>query len=727
MTMETTVLPFDPAAPDLIDCDREPIHIPGSIQPHGLLLVVERNSLTLAYAAGPVEAALGRHDWQGASLGELLDDALAGRIARLTDSTAVGAYIGPWTGPDGRCWDIAAHPGEAHLLVELEPCATGAPPAAVVLGSLEAAGRAFERASSVRGLCERAAEEFARITGYDRVMIYRFLDDDAGVVVAEHVAPGMDAFLHHHFPSSDIPRQARALYVRNLVRVIPDVAYVPAPLRPAWSEPAPLDMSDCALRSVSPIHMQYLRNMGVGASASISIVKDGLLWGLVACHHSEARGLSYDVRAACRALAGGLARQVKAKEEAEAYRERIRLRGFEDEILRGLRPDLPLEETLAEAIPRLRRMLDADGAAIFRGGRLTLDGETPPESAVREMVGWLADAAVVEAIHSDRWGQQEPRALPFQRLASGMLAITISVDEPFLLIWFRAEELQVVNWAGNPHKAVAAEGGALTPRASFEAWAETVAGRARPWSVAEIETAGRLRTALLDIRHRRRLHDLNGRLSETLADREALLAQKDFLIREVNHRIQNSLQLVSSFLGLQGRSSDSAEVKASLEEAQRRLQAVALVHRRLYRADQVETIDLGRYLEELIADLSSSMGAEWADHITASLAPITVATDRAVTIGLVLTELVINANKYAYGGRPGPIEIALEQHRGSFRLVVADRGAGKAKGGAGGHDAGGFGSRMMAAMVSQLQGQLDHGDNLPGLRTVLTAPLAPVV
>lgn len=722
---EATHLPFDHTAADLTACDREPIHIPGSVQPHGLLLVVERNSLSLAYVAGSAEAILGRSDWQGANLGAMLDDVLAGRIARLADSTAIGAYIGPWTGPDGRCWDVAAHPAADYLLVELEPCAAEATPAAVVLGSLEAAGRAFERASTLRGLCERAAEEFARITGYDRVMIYRFLDDDAGVVVAEHVAQGMDAFLHHHFPSTDIPRQARALYVRNLVRVIPDVAYVPAPLRPDWAEAGPLDMSDCALRSVSPVHMQYLRNMGVGASASISIVKDGLLWGLVACHHSEPRPLGYDVRSACRALAGGLARQIKAKEEAEAYRERIRLRGFEDEFLRGLSPDIPLEVSLAEAAPRLRRMLDADGAAIFRGGHLVLDGECPSESAVREMVGWLTDQAVVEPFHSDRWGEVDPRARLYQSLASGVLALTLSADEPFVLIWFRAEHLQVVNWAGNPHKQAVGESGVLTPRASFDAWAETVIGRARPWTPAEIETAGRLRGALQEIRHNRRLRDLNGRLSETLADREALLSQKDFLIREVNHRIQNSLQLVSSFLGLQGRASQSDEVKASLEEAQRRLQAVALVHRRLYRADQVETIDLARYLEELIGDMQSSMGAEWADQVTTSLSPITVATDRAVTIGLVLTELVINANKYAYGGQPGPIEIALEQHRGSFRLVVADRGKGKKTGK--GHGSDGFGSRMVAAMVSQLQGQFDVSDNLPGLRSILTAPLSPVV
>ncbi|MDO9336149.1 MAG: histidine kinase dimerization/phosphoacceptor domain -containing protein [Caulobacter sp.] len=716
---------FDPAAPDLTDCDREPIHIPGSIQPHGVMLVVERNSLSVAYGAGEVEQVLGSADWPGASLGAMLGDTLAGRIARLADSTATGAYIAPWTAPDGRHWDVAAHPSADFLLVELEPCAPEAPPAAVVLGSLEAAGRAFERAGSLRGLCERAAEEFARITRYDRVMIYRFLDDEAGVVVAEHVAEGMDGFLHHHFPAADIPRQARALYVRNLVRVIPDVTYRPAPLRPAWAEAAPLDMSDSALRSVSPIHMQYLRNMGVGASASISIVKDGLLWGLVACHHSGPRQLSYDVRSACRALAGGLARQIKAKEEAEIYRERIRLRGFEDEILRGVSPDISLDDTLAEAAPRLRRMMDADGAAIFRGGRLILDGECPSESAVREMVGWLTDQAVVEVFQTDRWGEIDARAEPFRSLASGVMALTLSADEPFVLIWFRAEHLQVVNWAGNPHKTATGEAGALTPRASFAAWAETVLGRARPWTPAQIETAGRLRTALLEIRHNRRLRDLNGRLSETLADREALLAQKDFLIREVNHRIQNSLQLVSSFLGLQGRASQSAEVKASLEEAQRRLQAVALVHRRLYRADQVETIDLARYVEELIGDMESSMGAEWDGEITTSLAPITVATDRAVTIGLVLTELVINANKYAYGGRPGPIDIVLEQHQGSFRLIVADRGKGKA---GGPNPAGaGFGARMMVAMVSQLQGRLEHSDNLPGLRSILTAPLTPVV
>jgi two-component sensor histidine kinase len=227
-----------------------------------------------------------------------------------------------------------------------------------------------------------------------------------------------------------------------------------------------------------------------------------------------------------------------------------------------------------------------------------------------------------------------------------------------------------------------------------------------------------LRQALLDARQTRRLKELNARLSETLEDKEALLEQKELLLREVNHRIQNSLQLVSSFLGLQARASDDETLKGSFEEARRRLSAVALVHRRLYRADQIENVDLARYLEELCAEMQDAMGPEWAGCLRLNIAPVLVPTDRAVTLGLVLTELVINANKYAYGGAPGPIEITLEEQGSKFRLIVADHGRGK-------HEPRqGFGTRMMTAMVNQLGGTLDYNDNKPGLRAVLTAQVS---
>jgi light-regulated signal transduction histidine kinase (bacteriophytochrome) len=602
------------------------------------------------------------------------------------------------------------------VVVEVEPGLGGDQPAAMLLAQLEQAGGAFERASNLKALCERAAIEFRALTGFDRVMIYRFLDDDAGAVLAEDLAEGMPSFLNHHFPGSDIPAQARALYVRNLVRVIPDVDYLPVPLEPAWTEAEALDMSDCVLRSVSPVHMQYLRNMGVGASASISIVKDGLLWGLIACHHRTPRLMTYDIRAAARALAGGLARQVRAKEEAESYRERLRLRGVEDEFVSHLALAGGLDAHLAEGMVELRKMLDADGVTVLRGSNLHTAGVQPPVAEAEALARWVLRRGP-EPVSTDRLSEIYPPARGFQAEASGLLGLVIAAEDPFVILWTRAEQVEVVNWAGNPHKAMS-EGpaGTLTPRSSFDAWREAVRGRSRRWTLAEVDAAQRLRGTLTESRNVRRMQDLNLRLTDAVNEKDGLLQQKEMLLKEVNHRIQNSLQLVSSFLGLQSRAAANPELHTAFEEARRRLSAVALVHRRLYRADQIETVDMARYLEDLIGDMNASMGESWAGKSTVDASPILVPTDRAVTFGLVITELVINANKYAYGGAPGPIEVSLEEHRANLRVIVADRGAGK-------HVISeGFGSRMMNAMVKQLGGVMTFGDNKPGLRAILTAP-----
>jgi light-regulated signal transduction histidine kinase (bacteriophytochrome) len=708
---DSAVNPFD-----LDACAREPIHIPGAIQPHGAILVADRTTQEISHAAGDVARLLGVDAWLGRTLGAVLGDRLAARLAQVTQSGAVSGYAGHFLGPQAS-FDVSAHVDGQRLIVEVEPGLETPLPATAILGQLEAAGAAFERAPNLKALCDRAAIEFRRLTGFDRVMIYRFLDDDAGCVVAEDRDPTLSTFLHHHFPASDIPRQARALYVRNRTRVIPDTAYVPAPLRPAGFESTDLDMSDCALRSVSPVHMQYLRNMGVGASGSVSIVKDGLLWGLIACHHREPMLMPYDIRAAARTLAGGLARQIRAKEDADRYRERLRLRGLEDEVTGRLVRSGGLDANLADGMAALGRMLDADGVAAVRAGELHLHGVCPPESAVRALARWVVEAGP-EPVATDRLAESYPPAADFSAQASGLLGLVVSADEPFVILWFRAEEVEVVEWAGNPHKAVSlGPGETLTPRASFEAWRETVRGRSRRWTLAEADAALRLRETLLEARSHRRLTELNLRLTEAIGEKDGLIEQKELLLKEVNHRIQNSLQLVSSFLALQSRALGDPKLHEAFEEARRRLQAVALVHRRLYRADQIETVDLGRYLEELVGDMNDSMAREWAGQITVDASPVLVPTDRAVTIGLVVTELVINANKYAYDGKPGPIEVSLEEHRADLRVIVADHGKGKHA------PAEGFGSRMMSAMVRQLHGQLAFADNKPGLRAILACPV----
>jgi two-component sensor histidine kinase len=202
-----------------------------------------------------------------------------------------------------------------------------------------------------------------------------------------------------------------------------------------------------------------------------------------------------------------------------------------------------------------------------------------------------------------------------------------------------------------------------------------------------------------------------------LREKDALIEQKQFLIGEVSHRVQNSLQLVSSFLALQARASNDPGLHTAIAEARRRLNAVALVHRRLYRSDQIEVVDASRYIEELCADMLASMDGRWAGDVSLDLSPVMLPTDRAVTAGLVLTELVTNANKYAYGGEPGPLEISLVEDRAHFRLSVADQGRGKES------PREGFGSRMMEALVAQLSGELEYQNNNPGLRAILTAPI----
>jgi light-regulated signal transduction histidine kinase (bacteriophytochrome) len=700
---------------DLTACDREPIHIPGAIQPHGLLLIADVSSQRVLAGAGDLEAHFG-DAWLGMPLAELLDQKVD--VSTLVAGTLVGRPVAmrPITSR-GTVIDVTLHRAGEHLLAELEPREAPSLSADALLTRLDGFAAAFERAADLASLCQSAAAAFRDLTGFERVMIYRFLDDNAGMVLAEDRDPALHSFLNHHFPASDIPQQARALYVRNRVRVIPDVGYAPQPIRPGEGGLSSIDLSDVQLRSVSPIHIQYLANMGVGASASVSIVKDGLLWGLVACHNGTRRTIAPEVRLACQALAGGLARQIRAKEEAESYRERIRLRSAEEQLIARLDPQSAPARWFEDHIELFRQMIDADGFAVLRGQQVVSSGVCPPPHQIKALVAWAKAEQTADPFATNVLGTLYPPARDYADVGSGMLVTTLP-GEGTTLLWFRAEEPQVVEWAGNPHKATLGDAGVLRPRSSFEAWREELRGHSRRWTLGEIDVVGRLRRDVSELRRSRKLVELNRELQETVAEKESLLAEKDHLLREVNHRVQNSLQLVQAFLALQAKSAEDAALSAHLDEAQRRLSAVALVHRRLYQGDQVETIDLSRYLEDLITDTVSALGAEWRANLRLDLAPVLISADRAVNVGLILTELVINANKYAYEGRPGPLAISLEEHRASFRLIVADQGAGKIRGRVG------FGTRMMDAMVQRLGGAIEQTDNQPGLRVIVTAPIA---
>lgn len=717
--MATRSVTTDPSL-DITACDREPIHIPGAIQPHGLMLVVDAATLDVVAGAGAIEDRL-TLEWLGRPLAALLGDEVAQMVAAMPIGPGTAIAAVPVDGIAER-FSVTAHriAGE-RVLIELEPGIVDAPwGKGSALSWIDAAVTSFERTADLPMLFDRAATTFQMLTGFDRVMLYRFLDEDAGRVVAEARSADLPSFLHHHFPASDIPKQARALYVRNKTRSIPDVDYVPAPIRPEGFET--LDLSDVGLRSVSPIHVRYLKNMGVAASASISIVKDGLLWGMIACHHYAPRRLSPELRAAAAGLAGALARQIRAKEEADLYRERLRLRAAEDSLLPRIVGMGDLVPAIRRLMPEVMTMMGATGFAVVDQGKVQTHGTCPPELAILDIAGWTAIRGSGDVFFTHELPKLMPEAGPLAARAAGVLALPL-VDGGVTLLWFRAEHVEEVEWAGNPHKSVALTPDAtLNPRTSFESWRETVCGRSRRWTMEEVEAGHRLRRALHDAAQNHRLRGLNSALQRTLDDKEALLLQKDVLMKEVDHRVQNSLQLVSSFLSLQAKAADDPHVREQLNEAKARLAAVALVHRRLYRDEQIQTVDLGRYLEDLVGDMKQSMGRDWAAMMRLDLAPVLMPTDRAINLGLVTTELIINATKYAYDGAAGPVTITLEQYGNRLRLIVADQGRGK-----GTEDPGqgrGFGSRMMAAMMQRLSGSIEYDDNQPGLRAIVIAPIA---
>ncbi|MFT9220562.1 histidine kinase dimerization/phosphoacceptor domain -containing protein [Gluconobacter oxydans] len=697
----------------MTSCDREPIHRPDAIQPYGLLLIVDSTSLKIIGGAGDIEGRLAP-DW----LGRPLADVLKIPESRLHDEKRPSLSDLRVAGLKDETFSILRHAQDTHLLIELEPVEAHNLLTWDIFGEIDSTADRFERCPDTTSVCRQGAAIFRRLTGFDRVLVYRFMEDGTGRVVGESRNDAFPSLMNHHFPASDIPTQARALYLRNRIRVIPDITYEAAPIRPPEAGLAGLDLSDVQLRSVSPIHLQYMANMGTRASASVSLVVDGVLWGLIACHNATPRCLSEDIRAACRTLAGVMSRQLRNKEELVTYQERLRLRNAMEFVTSHFDVRHPIESNLRSFMGELQSLFPCNGFAVISDQTITGTGVLPDAENLHRLHDWLRLGTNGGIFVSTMLGKDYPPAAEWPERSAGLLAITLPFRTPTCLIWSRVEIIQTIEWAGNPHKDTTEGSDVLRPRASFRTWEQTIRGHSTRWTSEQKQAARRLRRVLIADYQTQQLRELNATLAATLEERESLLRQKDFLIREVNHRVQNSLQMVASFLKLQARSASNEETTTALTEAQHRIAAIGLVHRRLYRDEHFGIVDLGRYLEELMEELCSSLGGDWQEQLHLSLFPIMISADRAINIGLVLTELVINASKYAYDGKAGPLHVGLAQTSDRLVLTVSDQGecTPQLKGT-------GFGTRMMNAVVSSLSGTLTYTTLTPGLEAVMTLPL----
>lgn len=471
-------------------CDRETIPIPGAIQPHGVLLVVDPSTEIILGHAGLVEKLLG---FSGSPIGHHLARLIGQPLAALTPGVDFGladepVYVGALRpGPPGIDLDMLAHVSGGRVLIEIEPALADRPSASRLFARMRGAANRMRGSADAAAAYAAAAIEIREITGFDRVLVYRFLPDDSGDVVAESRDARMDSFLGARFPASDVPRQARALYLRNVIRVIPDAHYVPANLEGIATD---LDMSDCALRSVSPVHLQYMANMGVRASMSVSLIRDGELWGLIACHHATPHLVPFETREASKHVADELMRHLRKLEiEADREAERAMTRHIDALIVRiGGRADIPAGIT--DVLADVAETFDADGI-LFRTTDISV--AAGPLTAGLDADGIIANVCSSSGDCSRTIADLEladPANRWRQSLDGGLLSICTGGADPIAMVLLRRRIPETVRWAGLPTKPVDATG-ALTPRRSFALWQQEHRGLPKPWRASELDGAGR--------------------------------------------------------------------------------------------------------------------------------------------------------------------------------------------------------------------------------------------
>ncbi|MCY0388053.1 GAF domain-containing protein [Robbsia sp. Bb-Pol-6] len=547
--------------PALDACDQEPIRVPGAIQPHGYLVALDADLRVVQTSANvgeltgeAAEALLGRH------VETLIGAAGARVVAEVLETVAVEdkpLYIGrvAWTRGNGtrlaadadgdmtfgegaqaaqrprgeRMLDMLLHSHAGVLLLEIEPTAHVGNVFSPIYALVRTFVQRLEDADTLQQLLDLAAREVRRITGYGRVLVYRFDEDGHGQVLAEDRDPEYASYLDHFFPAADIPKQARELYLLNHIRLIADAAYVPAPLIPAHHPEtgAPTDLSYAALRSVSPVHLEYMRNMGTASSMSISIVVRGKLWGLISCHHASARQVGFEARAACEHLCEVLSLQVAAKEESAEAGYRLGLRKMLVELISAMSDRDDFTTSIVSSPVALLRFMSAHGAAVVYAGRIVTVGVTPDTAVIQRIVDYIATSSSRDVFHTDTMSEllswEEGDDVPdWAASASGVLAVQISKIHRHFVLWFRPEVVRTIAWAGDPRKVVvaadtdaAADTAAnactpasagnlrVSPRESFETWRQTVRHRSRRWHDSEINIALDFRTSILGIVLRR--------------------------------------------------------------------------------------------------------------------------------------------------------------------------------------------------------------------------------
>jgi light-regulated signal transduction histidine kinase (bacteriophytochrome) len=479
----------------ITNCEDEPIHIPGSIQPHGFLLGVEKETSKIIYCSENCG------EYFGLPLQEILDKSLD-TIFLKEELISFDAYFNSSENEIARSfiftikgtgYSTSAHIINDCIVLEFEPFST----ILLDLPDLYIQTKRFsyytERADNLKMLCQDIANETKSITGYDRIMIYRFDEQYNGEVFAESKNDNLKPFLGLHYPHTDIPAQARALYMSNKLRILSDVNYKPVPLYGLSNSNAQtntLDLSMSTLRSFSPIHVQYLQNMGVGATLAISLIHKGKLWGMIVGHHYSARHIPYSTRLAAHLQAVFLSSQIDVRQVADEF-EYVK---YTDKKIDKLHEQLAKPEseiTKKENLLLLKDLINADGVIVYHKEKIFGEGSLPNDEYLGHLLKWLQTKFVNGSYKSSELVKEYPEATSFIDHIAGLYALSLGKNSENCIIWTLKEKIKKVNWAGNPDKAIVKneETNVLAPRNSFATWTQSIKNQSREWRQAEKDAA----------------------------------------------------------------------------------------------------------------------------------------------------------------------------------------------------------------------------------------------
>lgn len=634
---------------DLTNCDKEPIHILGAIQPIGFLI-----ALSADWAIARVSANIGEFfnvapdELIGRPLIELLTPAaihgLRNRVAMLRGPDAIERIFGCTMIHDHEPYDVALHMSGKQIVIEAEPGAGS--DYGDVTGTVRSMIARLDQSETMTAFFNEGARQVRALSGFDRVMVYRFAEDESGEVVAENCKPGIGSFLGLHYPATDIPAQARELYKRSLLRVITDVDATPVPIVPLRDENGqPLDLSLSMLRAVSPIHIEYLKNMGVGASMSISIVVDGKLWGLFACHHYSPRCATFERRSVAELFAQMFAMRLESRERQQIVDFERRARDISDQLLGAVASDETLLNDPDWLSAILTDAIQADGVGVWINGNYAFSGVVPSAPDFAKIIRALNGAASGKVYSTDRIASIVPGAESFASAAAGMLAIPITRAPRDYVVLFRSEMVRNVRWGGDPHKPVeyGPNGPRLTPRESFEEWKETVEGRSKAFTASELRVAETLRATLIEVVLR--LAD------EATAERQQANERQELLIAELNHRVRNILGVIRGLIR-QSKPKDGSSVADFVKLVDGRVHALARAH------NQITDDHWGPApLRSLVDAEAAAFLADQTDRVTVEGPPVLLNPQAYSTMALVMHELVTNSAKYGGLSDSGRVRI----------------------------------------------------------------------